>query len=87
MPDFSSKRMSCWFLRPFAFQRPSDHPCPLLCSIGADNLAGKNSEWRIAILAGRVYVLLADGLEIYKKEGSKYLQRFFARPKKESSPK
>jgi hypothetical protein len=54
--------------------------------VGADDLAGKNSGWRIAILAGRVYVLLAGGLEIYKKDGSKYLQRFFARQKKESSP-
>jgi hypothetical protein len=29
--------------------------------------------------------LLAGGLEIYKKEGSKYLQRFFAGQKKEHS--
>jgi hypothetical protein len=49
-------------------------------------LLARTTGWRIAILAGRVYVLLAGGLEIYKKEGSKYLQRFFARPKKESSP-
>ena len=28
-------------------------------------------------------VLLAGGLEIYKKEGSKYLQRFLSRQKKE----
>jgi len=28
-------------------------------------------------------VFLAGGLEIYRKEGSKYLQRFLARQKKE----
>jgi hypothetical protein len=30
--------------------------------------------------------LLAGGLEIYKKEGPKYLQRLVSRQKKESSP-
>jgi hypothetical protein len=29
--------------------------------------------------------LLSGGLEIYKNEGSKYLQRFFARQKKEGA--
>lgn len=29
--------------------------------------------------------LLTGGLEIYKKDGSKYLQRFLSRQKKESS--
>jgi hypothetical protein len=29
--------------------------------------------------------LLTGGLEIYKREGSKYLQRFLSRQKKESS--
>ena len=30
--------------------------------------------------------LLAGGLDIYKKEGTKYLQRLIARQKKEKSP-
>ena len=33
-------------------------------------MLARTTGWRIAIRAGRVYVLLADGLEIYKKEGN-----------------
>jgi hypothetical protein len=45
---------------------------------------------RVALIEGRSLaqvceVLLTGGLEIYKKEGSKYLQRFLSRRKKEDS--